>query len=257
MLNNPFPAGSTESFAAMPMLGARSGHQVDGHIFPRSWPDAFHAGTFHRVPVMMGIAGQEGRLIYGDLLYDMGSHAFGEENYVRALLGLTGSPAVADAALKTFPLDGSEASPAEAFADVATLAHYRCPLGELAGELGRFTPTYLYEYQVPGPLVSERIELGAYHGADTDTLFGGGYREPLPPMGPEQRQAAKTLRGYVAQFLRSGDPNGAGLPDWPQHEAKSNNQHLVFDDAPHAGAGLRESACRFWREQEWEALPRR
>jgi para-nitrobenzyl esterase len=256
MLNNPFPADSTESFAAMPMLGARSGHQVDGHIFPRSWPQAFHAGAFHRVPVMVGIAQQEGRLIYGDLLYDMGSHSFSEKHYAKALLGLTGSETLARAAMAEFPLDESGARVAEAFADVATVAHYRCPLGEMARELGRFTPTYLYEYQVPGPMVSERIELGAYHGADTDTLFGGGYRVSLRAFGPEQRRAATTLRGYVAQFMRSGNPNGPGLPDWPRHQSESGNPHLAFDDTPHVDIGLRESACRFWREQEWEALPR-
>jgi len=256
MLNNPFPPNSTESFAAMPMLGARSGHQVDGHVFARSWPQAFHAGAFHRVPVMIGVAQQEGRLIYGQLLYDMGSHSFGEEDYARALLGLTGSEPMARAAASRFPLDAAGVSAAEAFADVATQAHYGCPLSEMAAELGRFAPAYFYEYQVPGPLVSDRIELGAYHGADTDTLFGGGYREPLRPFGPRQTKAAEILRGYVARFMRTGDPNGVGLPPWPLHEAKSGAQHLAFDDAPHAETGLREAACRFWREQSWEALPR-
>ncbi len=256
MLNNPFSPDSTESFAAMPMLGARSGHQVDGHVFTRSWPQAFHAGAFHRVPVMIGVAQQEGRLIYGQLLYDMGSHSFGEEDYARALLGLTGSPRMARAAADHFPFDGTGISVAEAFADVATQAHYTCPLSEMAAEIGRFAPTYFYEYRVPGPLVSDRIELGAYHGADTDTLFGGGYRDALRPFGPRQKQAAETLRGYVARFMRTGDPNGVGLPRWPLHEATSGALHLAFDDAPHVANGLREAACRFWREQSWEALPR-
>ena len=196
------------------------------------------------------------RLIYGQLLYDMGSHSFREEDYARALLGLTGSAQMARAAVDRFPLDSAGVAAPEAFADVATQAHYGCPLSEMAADIGRFAPTYFYEYQVPGPLVSDRIELGAYHGADTDTLFGDGYREPLRPFGPRQRKASETLRGYVARFMRTGDPNGAGLPSWPLHEAKSGAQHLAFDDAPHPEAGLREGACRFWREQRWEALPR-
>jgi para-nitrobenzyl esterase len=259
MLDNPFPVQSTESFAAMPMLGARSGHQVDGYVFPRSWPSAFHSGAFIRVPVMMGTTHHEGRLIYGQLLYDMGSHAFGQEDYHRALLGLTGSEEMARATAERFPLDLADSqrlSAAEQFADVATDAHYRCPLAEMAQAIGRFTPTYLYEYRVPGPLVSDRIELGAYHGADTDTLFGDGFSEALRPFGPRQTRAARTLRGYVARFLRTGDPNGAGLPNWPAHRESSGSQHLAFDDEPHAEAGLREEVCEFWRDARWEALPR-
>jgi len=256
MLNNPFSPDSTESFAAMPMLGARSGHQVDGDVFPRSWPEAFHAGVFHRVPVMIGVAEQEGRLIYGQLLYDMGSHSFGEEDYLKALLGLTGSAQTARAAADHFPLDGAGVAAAEAFADVATLAHYSCPLSEMAADIGRFAPTYFYEYQVPGPQVSDRIDLGAYHGADTDTLFGDGYREAVRPFGPQQVRAAGLLRGYVAHFMRTGDPNGAGLPAWPVHDPESGALHLAFDEAPHTERGLREAKCEFWRDQRWEALPR-
>jgi para-nitrobenzyl esterase len=255
MLNNPFSPGSTESFAAMPMLGARSGHQVDGDVFPRSWPEAFHAGVFHRVPVMLGVSQHEGRLTYGQLLYDMGGESVGAEDYRRALWGLTGSEAVARAAVARFPLTPGGPSAAEAFADVATDAHYHCPLGEMAQAISRFVPTYFYAYQVPGPQVSERIELGAYHGADTDTLFGDGYRESLRPFGPRQARAAKTLRAYVARFMRTGDPNGAGLPRWPALDVASGERHLAFDDAPHPASGLRASACEFWRDHEWEALP--
>ena len=258
MLNNPFPEQSTEAFAAMPILGARSGHQVDGHVFPRSWPSAFRSGAFHRVPVLMGTTHHEGRLIYGQLLYDMGSHSFGEKDYARALLGLTGSAQMASAAAERFPLDTTHPrglSPAEQFADVATDAHYRCPLAEMAGAIGRFTPTYFYEYQVPGPLVSDQIELGAYHGSDTDTLFGDGFSEALRPFGPRQTRAAQTLRRYVARFLSTGDPNGANLPHWPVHAVSSGSQHLAFDDEPHPETGLREDACGFWRGVGWEALP--
>lgn len=258
MLDNPFREGSAESFAAMPMLGARSGHQVDGHVFPRSWPSAFRSGAFHRVPVMMGTTRHEGRLIYGQLLYDMGSHSFGEEDYRRALLGLAGSESMAREAAERFALDLDGAkglSAAEQFADVATDAHYRCPLSEMALAIGGFTPTYFYEYSVPGPLESDRIELGAYHGSDTDILFGDGFGRTLLPFGPRQERAARSLRGYVAQFLRTGDPNGAGLPEWPSHDASTGALHLAFDDAPHAESGLRESVCEFWRGMGWDALP--
>jgi para-nitrobenzyl esterase len=116
-------------------------------------------------------------------------------------------------------------------------------------------PTWLYEFRVAGPRKSEHVELGAYHGADTDILFGASSTGPPYQLGSAQQHAAETLRGYVANFLKSGDPNGSGLPRWPQHSEKTRAQHLEFDDEPGPARGLRETACQFWRERSWDALP--
>jgi len=254
-VDSPFSPGSAEYFAALPILGGRTGHLVDGHVFPRSWPQAFHSGAFHHVPVMIGVTEHEGRRIYAELLYNMGWQSFGDEDYVRALHGLTGSREIAEAAARRFPLDAADGSPAEVFADVGTHAHYTCPHAELASALARTVPTWLYEFRVPGPRKSQRIELGAYHGADTEILFGAGSADPPRRLEPAQQRAAQTLRGYVANFLKSGDPNGNDLPQWPQHSERTGAQHLQFDDQPRAAKGLREASCRFWRERSWDALP--
>jgi len=256
---NPFEPGSTEYFAAQPIQGGSTGHLVDGHVFPRSWPEAFQIGAFQHVPIMISVTQHEGRRVYAELVSEIGAHDFGADDYIPALHGLTGSRELAEAAAREFPLDDPDdpnaRTPAETYADVGTWAHYTCPHAELARAVAPFAPTWLYEFRVPGSRQNPKVELGAYHGADTEILFGGGFSGPVPQLGPEQQAAARTLRGYVARFIRTGDPNGADRPEWPRHDEANGARHLRFDEAPRADEGLRETSCRFWRSVDWKRLP--
>jgi len=33
---------------------------------------------------------------------------------------------------------------------------------------------------------------------------------------PEDREAARAMAGYFANFVKTGNPNGPGLPPWPE-----------------------------------------
>jgi para-nitrobenzyl esterase len=42
------------------------------------------------------------------------------------------------------------------------------------------------------------------------------------------------MLGYWANFVKTGNPNGPGLPTWPRYEAKANDPLMRFDTAPRA-----------------------
>ena len=74
-------------------------------------------------------------------------------------------------------------------------------------------------------------------------LFGTGTGDP-------QAWPGETLRRYWLNFIRSGDPNGAGLPRWDGAMPGAQRLLLVQDQARTVNA-LRPAAVAFWHHR-WQ-----
>ena len=89
-------------------------------------------------------------------------------------------------------------------------------------------PVYVSWFTWQPPLFDGRI--GAFHCVDisfwfhnTDLMLthtGGGARP---------RRLAEKMAGALVQFMKTGDPNGKGLPAWPKYTS-ANGETLVLDD---------------------------
>jgi len=67
---------------------------------------------------------------------------------------------------------------------------------------------------------------------------------------PEEAALADQMSAYWVQFAKTGNPNLAGLPDWPAYN-EVNDTNLVFDVAPagiHTASQLQKTQCDFWRD---------
>jgi len=78
----------------------------------------------------------------------------------------------------------------------------------------------------------------AYHSSEMFYTFAS-LRENVPPARPwtaEDFDLAQTISSYWANFVATGDPNGEGLPYWPQ--AKDDYGWMDLGDTPKGGQGL-------------------
>jgi para-nitrobenzyl esterase len=82
--------------------------------------------------------------------------------------------------------------------------------------------TYLWSYAAPvseddyGTVRDPRSAM-AWHGSETWYTFAS-LRPGVPPRRPWRERdfdLADVVSSYWANFMRSGDPNGPGLPEWP------------------------------------------
>jgi para-nitrobenzyl esterase len=68
------------------------------------------------------------------------------------------------------------------------------------------------------------------HGTDIsfafDNLGRGGFGPPPPPPTAMDKEVAKMINGYWANFAKTGNDNGTGLPQWPVYNPKKN---LILD----------------------------
>lgn len=100
-------------------------------------------------------------------------------------------------------------------------------------------PVYRYRFDqapaTPAGWFGDRpgSNAGAFHAAEIvyafDNLdaFPWAYTE-------EDRQTAAAMSTYWVNFVKTGDPNGPGLPAWPAYEPPDGTI-MVLDAAPHVG----------------------
>ncbi|OOF90587.1 hypothetical protein ASPCADRAFT_178799 [Aspergillus carbonarius ITEM 5010] len=72
--------------------------------------------------------------------------------------------------------------------------------------------TYYWTHAPPGQ------DEGAYHMSEINYAFNNLYATDKP-WQPEDYAIADRLSDYWVNFIRSGDPNGPGLPAWPANKA--------------------------------------
>jgi len=109
---------------------------------------------------------------------------------------------------------------------VRTLTQYMYQLHSyrFAGALSRTgTPVFMYRYSYQNGRA-----FGARHGDELHYIWGAA-RILSSNDDAAKKQLARSLHGAWAAFIKTGDPNGAGIPQWPGY-SDADRQVMVFSD---------------------------
>ncbi len=135
-------------------------------------------------------------------------------------------------------LDRTAGSLASRLEMVSAAKAFQCPsarAADAAAAAGQRVFVYDFARIRPGP-----HGLGAYHGAEIPYVFDTADLW-LPGLAAD-RMVTEAMQGYWVNFAQSGDPNGPGLPLWPQWRAASAIV-LGFGDAIAAKPMRHASLC--------------
>lgn len=187
------------------------GPVVDGDFLPRSPEAIYAAGEQAQVPLLVGSNSQEDS--YADLL---GKAAPTPANYRAALQKRFG--AQADAALRVYP----GATAAQARASGTALAGDQFIAFStwrwMDAQYRSGAPTYYYWFDRARPAPrdgSAPAQAGAVHSGEIEYALGNLAGNHVYAWTPADEQVSHVMEGYFAQFIKTGNPNGAGLPHWP------------------------------------------
>jgi para-nitrobenzyl esterase len=90
-------------------------------------------------------------------------------------------------------------------------------------------PVYVNWFTWQPPLFDNRMR--AFHCVDISFWF---YNTDLMLThtggGPRPKALSTKMAGALLQFMKTGNPNGGGLPNWPKYSS-AKGETMIFDDA--------------------------
>jgi len=168
----------------------------------------------------------------------------------------------ADAVLKVYPApnDAVALESAASLASDAFIGYSTWRWLEAHRKTGN-APVYRYSFDRKIPLEPDQMmngvkatpaDIGARHAGEIEYVFGA-LELSLPKVQWEDadRRLSDAMTSYWANFARSGDPNGPGLPKWPAYADGQQVQHLdvAITAAPDALRPRYETLDAFARKQ--------
>ena len=219
------PAGELMD-AAGKQNGIRFAPNIDGYFLPRSVRDIYASGKQSHVPLLAGWNHDEGG--YGGIF---GKEAPTAPNFVAFAHKRFGDKA--DEFLKLYPAESDEQAKrsAQDLGGDQFIAFSTWKWLEMQGATGNST-LYRYEFD-DAPPGNDSAARGAYHSAEIEFVFGALASKNLP-WRPEDKALSDLMSSYWSNFAKNGDPNGAGLPQWPAYSSQANYPVMHLDAASHA-----------------------
>jgi len=109
-------------------------------------------------------------------------------------------------------------------------------------------PVFAYEFNDPASS-SFTGAPGPEHGAELPYLFGPGVTltgAPGPPLSPASQTLSNTMIQYWSNFIKTGNPNGSGLPNWPAYSGPATAMQLIPGAVSTGKDTSAEHHCAFW-----------
>lgn len=199
-------------------LSSRFRPVADGDIVPRDIHARYSEGRFNDTPVIVGSNSDEGASFSGAPV------AAGDfEARIREQFGEQ-----ADAILAAYP-HSTDSEAQRSMRDLQRDESFAWPAWAWARQQAQHGEheAYVYYFDHRTPSSPE----GAAHAAEIRYIFGTLHTQGEPR--PEDLDMASLIRSYWVNFARTGDPNGAGLPQWPAFRTDAPRA-MVFDEEPDA-----------------------
>jgi para-nitrobenzyl esterase len=229
--------------------GIRFGTALDGYFLPKTVTEIFEAGEQAKVPLLAGSNTHEQgpravlgngdptpetlanaiRKFYGDKATDIlkAYSASTTDEVWEAAAHLASARFVAFSTWKWSELH------------MKTGGHpvyrylYARPRPAYNGMPGQPAPPAAAAAQTKGPQPDPGPR-GAAHSAEIQYAMGNLDLDKRYSWEPADYEVSKAMQARFVNFIKTGNPNGAGLPEWPAYRADNYYQRLRIDVQSHA-----------------------
>jgi para-nitrobenzyl esterase len=199
-----------------------SGPILDGKLVVETSQSAYEAGRQAQVPLVIGSNSAEVPA------------GFVNASSKEELLSFFGS--LKDEAIAAYDPDGTTD-----FAKMLTMVNTDKVWAEPARLTARAfvangTSAYIYLFSYVSPSMQQWMRYGAGHGSEISYVFDNLRGWNGATVAPKDLEVAKMMNTYWANFAKTSDPNGNGLPKWPIYNPKKNEILEFRSDGSAVGA---------------------
>ena len=183
---------------------------IDGYFFKEIPALTFAAGRQAKVPLLVGWNSAEGG--YGDIIHD----SITPDHYASVIKHVFGSSA--DKALILFP-GTDEKTIKQSATDLASdmfIVYSTWKWADLQAKTSG-KPVYRYLFSRIRQTADDRkkpLGLGASHSSEIEYALGNLSTNKVFDWNADDFKVSATMEGYFANFIKTGNPNGNGLPTW-------------------------------------------
>jgi para-nitrobenzyl esterase len=235
--------------AVTKVQGIRFSTALDGYFLAKPLAAIFEAGEQARVPLLAGSNTQEqaARSV-------LGAGDPTPETLANAIRKLYGDKA--DGILRAYAATTTDEvyEAATHLASARFISHSTWKWTELQMKTGG-KPVYRYLYARPRPeylgmpdqpapagggvpaapaAQQPPAPRGASHSAEIQYAMGNLDLDKRYSWEPADHEVSQVMQAYFVNFIKTGNPNGPGLPEWPTYRADSNYQRMRIDVKSHA-----------------------
>jgi para-nitrobenzyl esterase len=198
---------------------------VDGDSLPSDPFEPAAAATAAGVPLLIGATGEEITSLQGfndPAIFNLTA----AELPARVATACDCDREAAEALIATYRSARPSATPARLYAAIASDRRFGFGSIVQAERQSAQAPVFAYRLLWQSPVQGGRM--GAPHNLDLPLIFGRDRAPGVTGEGTAHHALAAAMQTAWARFARSGNPNHAGLPDWPEYNAQARPT-MIFD----------------------------
>jgi para-nitrobenzyl esterase len=210
----------------------RTSAVVDDYFLPKTPSEIYAAGEQAHVPLLAGWNSTE--VPYQAFMY---GQAPAVENYAKRVKDTYKENA--DEVMKLYPGGTVEEvlKSATALASDRFIVYSTWKWADLAAKTGG-KPVYTYIFSKPRPATYQANTQqgnmpppipGAFHASEIEYALGNLATNKVYPWTADDYKVSATMEGFFANFIKTGNPNGKGLPEWKPITSGNDSHQMIIN----------------------------